>query len=350
MNHAERIIAALQLEVPDAVPFIFNSMDELIQMDILKSQTLSVPCVNGGNVWGALGKFGEIADVNPVYTVAPECAEKLNLDAIGIQILPPLFVEAACSGGLTQIKNGAIADRDDFNKIQMPDPDDPALYRKLEEMLKVKGDRACYARVRLCCSPALLSFGMENFACSLYTEPELVYDLLNMYANWSCRVSSNLSELDFDFFWCFDDIAYKTSLMFSEKVFEDYFAPNMKIAASGIKKPWIFHSDGNLTKIFPQLLEVGMNGIHPLEPGSMDLDFIHKTYGNKICLIGNIDIDAFLANGTPESVDREVKARIDQLGPGGGFIISDSNSVPHYCKAENVIAMANAVEKYRYIY
>jgi uroporphyrinogen decarboxylase len=42
--------------------------------------------------------------------------------------------------------------------------------------------------------------------------------------------------------------------------------------------------------------------------------------------------------------------RIHKLGPGGGYIISDSNSVPAFCKTENIVAMSKAVEKYRYIY
>jgi uroporphyrinogen decarboxylase len=350
MTHSERIIAALKLQVPDAVPYIYNTMDEEIQKRILGVEKLPVPSVNGGNVWGPMGVFGEAADLNPLFAVTYECAQTLDLDAIGIQIVPPLYVKAVMSAGLLQIKDGLIAERGDFEKIVLPDPDDPALYKKLEKMLEHKKDRACYARVRLCCSPTLLSMGIENFSYALVDDPDLIGDVLHLYADWSRRVSQNLSELDFDFFWCFDDIAYETGLMFSDQVFEEYFLPNIKLAASGIKKPWIFHSDGNLTPVFDKLLEAGMNGVHPLEEGSMELDYIQKTYGGRICLVGNIDINNYLANGTPETVERAVKERISQLGPGGGYIISDSNSVPGYCKAENVAAMARAVAKYRHIY
>jgi uroporphyrinogen-III decarboxylase len=93
-----------------------------------------------------------------------------------------------------------------------------------------------------------------------------------------------------------------------------------------------------------------MDGLHPLEPGSMDLDCLKASYGDKLCLIGNIDIDKTLTHGTVQDVEREVRERIHQLGPGGGYIISDSNSVPAFCKAENIVAMSKAVEKYRYIY
>ena len=102
--------------------------------------------------------------------------------------------------------------------------------------------------------------------------------------------------------------------------------------------------------ILDDLLELGMSGIHPLEPGTMDLDLLKKNYGKKLCLIGNIDIKHTLSHGTTEEVDQEVKARIDQLSPGGGYILADSNSVPYFCKAENVVAMSKAVQAYRNVY
>jgi uroporphyrinogen decarboxylase len=53
-----------------------------------------------------------------------------------------------------------------------------------------------------------------------------------------------------------------------------------------------------------------------------------------------------LTLGTPEEVDQEVKERIAQAGQGGGYIISSANSIPNYCKIENVLAMSEAIRKY----
>ncbi len=82
----------------------------------------------------------------------------------------------------------------------------------------------------------------------------------------------------------------------------------------------------------------------------MDLDQLKTSYGKRLCLIGNIDIDTVLTKGTPDMVDQAVKERINQLGPGGGYIISDSNSVPDFCNPDNIVAMSRAVERYRSIY
>jgi uroporphyrinogen decarboxylase len=350
MNSRERVLCALKKEIPDAVPYMYNCMDQDLQERIIQKK-IEINTVNSINSWGFTGRPGENTKVDPALTVCTEVVDSLKLDAIGIQILPPLFVNAEVREGRAEIKDGLLVTREALNKVKMPDPDDEKLYAKLKEMIKqIKGDRAVYARIRLGASPTLLSMGVEGFSYALCDEPELVNDVLNMYCTWSSRVTKNLCELDFDFFWCFDDIAFKTAPMFSLNILEEYFIPNMKIAAAAIKKPWVFHSDGNLVSMLPQLITLGMDGLHPLEPGAMDLDFLKAEYGKKLCLIGNIDIDRTLSRGTVDDVYREVKERILQLAPGGGYIISDSNSVPSYCKPENVIAMARAVEEYRYIY
>jgi len=119
---------------------------------------------------------------------------------------------------------------------------DKKLYKKINQMIELyKGEFALYARIRLGAAPTLLSMGMEGFSYSLFDEPELVDNVL----------------------------------------------------------------DGNLVPILDELIKLGMNGIHPLEPGAMDLDYLKSNYGKALCLIGNIDIDKTLSRGTPEDVDME---------------------------------------------
>ena len=114
--------------------------------------------------------------------------------------------------------------------------------------------------------------------------------------------------------------------------------------------PWIFHSDGNLLPALEDLSTLGMSGLHPLEPGAMDLHELKEKWGKRLCLVGNVDIDHCMTDATPEEIDAVVEDRIRVLGPGGGYIISDSNSVPLSANPENVREIARCVEKHRYIY
>ena len=98
--------------------------------------------------------------------------------------------------------------------------------------------------------------------------------------------------------------------------------------------------------ILDDLLTLGMNGLHPVQPAAMSLKEVKEKYGQRVCILGNIDLDYTLTLGTPEEVDREVKERIGTAGPGGGYIVTSANSLTDYCKTENVWAMAKAIKKY----
>ncbi|MEZ4637697.1 MAG: uroporphyrinogen decarboxylase family protein [Caldilineaceae bacterium] len=173
--------------------------------------------------------------------------------------------------------------------------------------------------------------------------------ILGRYADWTISVIRHLREVGVDYVWTFDDMAYKTATMFSPKTLRDVFMPHLRRVADAIKGegfPWIFHSDGNLMRFLDDLLTLGMDGLHPIEPGAMDIEALKRDYGDRLCLIGNIDLHYTLTRGTPEEVDDEVRRRIEIIGKGGGYMISSANSITFYCKVENVWAMAAAIRKY----
>ncbi len=120
----------------------------------------------------------------------------------------------------------------------------------------------------------------------------------------------------------------------------------MKIVSDAIKKPWIYHSDGNLFPILPELLTLGMDGIHPIQPAAIDMARMKKEYGDRVCIVGNIDLDYTLTRACREEVIEEVKQWIEEAGPGGGYMVSSANSLTGYCKLENVLAIGEAVERY----
>jgi uroporphyrinogen decarboxylase len=192
----------------------------------------------------------------------------------------------------------------------------------------------------------IFSLGWEGFSDALYDHIELVEALMDRYIEWNCVVVEKLQTIGFDFFIVYDDFAYKTGPMFSPQVFTDIFLPKLRILADTFRIPWVFHSDGDLTSVLDDLLTLGMNGLNPIEPGAMDMKTIKDRYGDRICLWGNIDLRYALTRGTPDDAEAEVKQRIREAGPGGGYILGSSNSITDWCKVENVIAMARAVKKY----
>ncbi|MCP4166301.1 MAG: hypothetical protein GY759_10455 [Chloroflexi bacterium] len=353
MNSKERVLTALNCREPDRIPFLESLIDEPVALALL-DKPLPDDLVGGELGTGNEPVFiGHIQD-SPHYD-AMELVENMGLDGLGMYCFARHGGIQVKVGGHYMVAAGSIKARADVRNrilspqgdLHLPDPDDPTLYEPFRHFLHETDDTglARYCFLNLCSDPVILGMGLETFAMALYDEPRLVESLFDYYSHWYARVAKHLSELDFDFLWCADDIAFKTAPYVSPQTFRDLFMPYYRRVADQIGKPWIFHSDGNLLPILDDLLSLGMSGLHPIEPEAMDLAELKQRYGDNLCLVGNISVDA-LSQGTPEQIDALVRTSIRTAGPGGGYIAGSANSVAYYCKPENVRAMQMAILKY----
>jgi len=74
----------------------------------------------------------------------------------------------------------------------------------------------------------------------------------------------------------------------------------------------------------------------------MDSREVKRRYGNRLCLVGNIDLD-LLVRMDPSFIRQMVRERLLQLGPGGGYCAGSSNTIPDYVPLQNYIAMQEAI-------
>ena len=107
------------------------------------------------------------------------------------------------------------------------------------------------------------------------------------------------------------------------------------------------HSCGAIASIIPDLIEIGVDILNPLQPSAkgMDPSKIKHDYGSKLTLHGAIDQQGTLPYGTPLEVQREVEARIESLAPGGGYIVAVSPNIQADVPPENIIALFENVKK-----
>lgn len=191
--------------------------------------------------------------------------------------------------------------------------------------------------------------GFEAFSLALFENPQLIQKLNNTLGELVLSMYEHFVQLEsVDAIWYSDDIAYTNGLLVSPDVLDVYFFPWLKKIGALAKlynKPFIFHSDGILYDVMDKIMDCGVNAIHPIEPKAMDIAEVKDRYGDKLCLIGNIDVD-LLARGTPDEIRRNVMNNIEKLGKRGGYCVGSGNSIPEYVKYENYIAMIEAVKDY----
>jgi uroporphyrinogen decarboxylase len=334
MNSRERVMAALRREVPDRVPYVEIGIDQS-----LAEQLMGWP-KSGSATSGSLLKHP--------YTVdqAKALSRKLGIDNLYFILRAPDYsILGTGKDGRTFPVDGRIKTEEDFELIRLPDPTKDELYADAETFLKGKEDFACCLLTRAGLTQTYLGMGMDTFFMALHDNRPLVEKMLDLYFDWTCAMADRACQMGFDFFMTTDDFAFKTGLFFSPKLFHELLVPRYRRLASRLTIPWALHCDGNIEPVLGTLIDLGVVATHPNETGAMDIRAVKRAYGNRLCLLGNVDL-VLLGNGTPGQVDVEVRGLIRDLGPGGGYMISSGNSLASYLKPECVLAMAEAIRKY----
>jgi uroporphyrinogen-III decarboxylase len=105
----------------------------------------------------------------------------------------------------------------------------------------------------------------------------------------------------------------------------------------------MYHSDGAIDPIIPDMIEVGLDVLNPIQPACMDPAALKRRYGDKLCFWGSIDEQHTLPFGKPDDVRREVLTRLDTIGKGGGLIIGPTHHVQLDTPLENFWAMHQSI-------
>jgi uroporphyrinogen decarboxylase len=132
--------------------------------------------------------------------------------------------------------------------------------------------------------------------------------------------------------------------------FRELFYPGLCRAMRGFKELGLFvikHTDGNLWPIIDMIVDSGIDCLDPIDPmAGMDLAEVKTRYGSRIALKGNVDCSHLMTLGSPEEVAAATRAAIRTGAPGGGYILSSSNSIHSSVKPENYLALMRTLEEY----
>ncbi|MCL4418067.1 MAG: uroporphyrinogen decarboxylase family protein, partial [Actinobacteria bacterium] len=177
-----------------------------------------------------------------------------------------------------------------------------------------------------------------------------VKELLEMIWSYKSKVIKNVIEIGADVIALGDDYAGRNGTLMSPKHFREFILPYLKKAVDithGKGSFAIKHTDGNIWEIIDDIVNTGIDVLDPLEPlAGMDIGAVKEKYGERICLAGNIDCTMALSMGTEEEVEEAIKETIAKAAPGGGYILSSSNSIHPGVKSKNYKTMLEAARKY----
>jgi len=195
-------------------------------------------------------------------------------------------------------------------------------------------------------------YGIEEFLMMLLTERELceiVFDRWLEVRLWQLETYAKFGR--YDIIWLGDDIANQQGMMIPPAVWRETLKPRMKTIIQAAKHYQpdslvFYHTDGKLTEVVEDLVEIGVDILNPVQPECVDPAEYKKLYGDRLSFWGTIGIQHTLPFGTPEEVRQEVKTRIETVGKGGGLLIGPSHVIEPEVPWENVVALVQAVKEW----
>ncbi|NLG51857.1 MAG: hypothetical protein GX552_17265 [Chloroflexi bacterium] len=193
----------------------------------------------------------------------------------------------------------------------------------------------------------------EQLFVDFYDNPEFATALLDRITAIRKAQGIRLAEAGVDTLALADDIGTQQSMIMSPAMWRRWIKPRMKEVIDAVRRVnpnlhFRYHSDGVLTPVIPDLIEIGVTSLITVQPECMDVFEIKRRFGDQLCLEGTIGCQSELMLGTPDDVWRMIKEQCEGLKPGGGFIASPANGVEPDIPWENLVAMFDALDKYGY--
>jgi uroporphyrinogen decarboxylase len=254
------------------------------------------------------------------------------------------------TGHYTEMVRHPLADDQAINHYQQPDPNRPELYTDAAQVVANFKDDYWIVGVTVTTilETAWALRGLEQMLLDLVLDPDLANHLLDIPYHYHLTAAKKLVELGVDMIWTGDDIGSQHDMIISPRMWREYLKPRMANFISELKtiNPNIkiaYHSDGNIMRIIPELIEIGVDVLNPIQPASMDPVLIKSEFGDRLCFWGSIDEQYTLPFGSTVDAEVEVRQRMKTIGRGGGLILAPTHHVQLDTPLENFWAVVNTI-------
>jgi len=371
MRHRDRVHQALSREAPDRCPMQVSFTPEFAERlrgDLVERGMLGDGGVvlnrddaragahnphGGGNTHELERALGEdilltsVGWANGYYQEGDE-----YVDEWGVTWRSQPYATRFGNGRYTEMVGHPLADDAAIASYAPPDPQRDELYVDAATTIRTFGDEYFIvgATVTTIWETAWALRGYERLLVDMVTEPELTDAILEFPFQYHMAAAERLARLGVDMLWTGDDIGSQRGMLFSPATWRRFYKPRMAELISRVKaiNPSIrvaYHTDGDVRAVLPELIEIGIDVLNPVQPACMDPAWIKREYGDRLMFWGSVDEQHTLPFGTPDDVRSEIRLRLDTIGHGGGLILGPTHHVQLDTPLENFWAMVETIRE-----
>ncbi len=355
MTHKERVIKALNHEETDRPPFQATFTPEFadrLRKEFNLPEMVTEPHHRkwyGYDLEVLTGQDALQAGVGWVtnYYLKPEP----YVDEWGVSWKIDPYKTPFGIGHYTNIAKNPLRDDDEAAMAyKAPDPTRPELYSHVERLIKEYGDEYfIIGRVHgTFFETAWALRGLDTLMMDFYMNPDLANHLLDTVGGYHTEVVRQLARRGVDMIWLGDDMGAQSALLLDPDLWREFFKPRMAAIIKEAKtiNPNIkiaYHTDGCNYDIIPDLIEIGLDVLNPIQTECMDPEILQEKYGDRLCFFGGIAVQSTLPQGTADDIRKEYHWLKNSLGKNGGWLCAPTHHVQLDTPMENFFTLLETI-------
>ena len=347
MNHRENLLAAMRREPCERVPFQLDLCDSLREELRRRYGTDDAVAAFDMPVQYVSLPAPSVKIDHTVYHKDPASLTSIDEWGVGYR-----------RGSVAHFAKfiSPMADFDDPAQVEaypFPDVDEPARWNAVRSAVgkaHAQGRAAAFSAVQVF-EPAWYLRGLDNLLSDFLCDEEMAAACMDKMTRAQCRIAENAAKCGVDMVIFGDDVGTQRALMMSPETWRRWVKPATAatIAAAKRVNPAVlalYHSDGVIDEIIPELIEIGMDILNPVQPECVDPVRLKAQYGDRISFWGTIGTQTTMPFGTPDEVRATVKRMIETVGKGGGLTIAPTHLLEPEVPWENIEALLDAVREF----
>lgn len=342
MTHRERMITTLSHRRPDRTP----KGDLSIEPKLEKALAAGAGYSGGEPLPRRLAALRALnADLAHVHAYP---VEAIGIDGMGRPVFRGAFGEEFACGeyGHTLTKR-ALAEPGDAFAYTAPNLD--IVTTTQLEFFRRESDLFVSAQIGGPISQLDWTLGMEDMMIWCLTDEDAMVDFARKMMEFEIGRACRFLDRGADLILIADDIAFNSGPLLPEDSMKalawPFYADMIRRIKAHRDVPVFLHTDGDIRRLIDKIVECGFDGIQSLQPSAgMDIVAVKRQYGDRLCLMGNLDLDRLMPFGSPDEISTEVRRLCREVGHDGGFILSTCNILIDAIPLENALAMYRAAE------
>lgn len=192
---------------------------------------------------------------------------------------------------------------------------------------------------------------MEKLLSDMLQAPQQAAFVLDRLTEDRAFMARRYAEAGCDGILTGDDVGMQQKMMMSPDTWREWLKPRWahvyaEAKSANLDVRIMYHSDGNIEEIIPDLIEIGLDILNPVQPECMDPAALKREYGNHLAFWGCIGTQTTMPFGTPAEVRRTVKWTIENVGQGGGLLVAPTHVLEPDVPWANIQALFDAIEEY----